>query len=70
MPMQINVKIAQNGIFQLAAACWIVLIQPDSKNTYTLLSIFHFLLENTFCSSFILQKLGFLLGAHFDQMDQ
>lgn len=61
-PMKINVRIAQNGIFQLTAALQIVLIQPDSKSTPVLLSIFPLLLDNTLCSSFILQNLGFSVG--------
>lgn len=62
---QINVKIAQNEIFQLTATCWITSIQPLSKNNYNSTCSFFFLVEIRFYYSFILQERDFVLGNHF-----
>lgn len=70
---QINVKIAQNEIFQLTATCWITSIQPLSKNNYDLpcsnFFLFHLfiylLVENRFYYSFISQERGFCVGESF-----
>lgn len=62
---QINVKIAQNEIFQLTATCWITSIQPLSKNNYNSTCSFFFFGRNQILLFLYLTGKGLCVGESF-----